>query len=140
MLTRRESPGILRTMRLLTGALVLAVLLTGCANVALPTDPEWVAGRGCRGVGVDGILRGSKADPRVAWMADNLSGERVELIWPVGYHARFSVYLEVLDDRAVVVGRAGDRIIGTCFRREPGDPLHVSAEELRPPDWQPGDG
>jgi hypothetical protein len=62
-------------------------------------------------------------------------------VWPVGYEARFSPRLELLDDRGVVVGHDGDLIIGRCLM-DPADgaAARVDAGEIRPPTWQPGDG
>jgi hypothetical protein len=121
-------------MRFLATALALAILITGCTSLALPTDPEWhYTGPGdpCRGVGLNGILRVSTSDQRIFWMENRPTGERADIIWPAGYHARSNFGLEVIDDHNVVVGREGDLITGTCFHGE-GGPIHVSAGELQP--------
>lgn len=127
-------------MRLLTCALVLPVLIAGCANYVLPTDPQWHTDDGCRGVGLESVLRGSTSDPRVFWMVDRTTGQRAEIIWPAGYHARFDSGLDVLDDHNVPVGKEGDLIIGTCGGRGLGGPFRISSRDVRPPTWQPGDG
>jgi hypothetical protein len=121
-------------MRISGPALLIAVLAAACstASLTLPTDPGWhdPAG-GCRGVGLDGILRGSANDARVLWMEDRATGERVELIWPAGYHARDDFGLEVLDDSGTFVGKEGDLVTGACITGAPGEAMHVWAGELK---------
>jgi hypothetical protein len=73
-------------------------------------------------------------------MVDRATGHRAEIIWPAGYHARFDLGLEVLDDHDVFVGKDGDLIIGTCGGNGPGGPFRISSRDVRRPDWQPGDG
>jgi len=142
MLTRSPDADILESMRSLSAVLVLAIAASGCGNVALPPirHGTGAATSSAQASDLDGILLGSRTDPRVAWMQDLGHPGRAELVWPVGYHARFTPQLEIRDEHDRVVGRAGYRIIGTCFPRGPGMPIHVSGNELRPPDWQPGDG
>jgi hypothetical protein len=123
--------------------LVLGLVLGACGFVgaaALRTDPDWSGGCAI-GTGRDDVLHGSAVDPRVAWATWQEGGERVELIWPAGYRARFTPALEVLDADGRVVARAGDLIIGACMARPgDGDAIQVDADEVRPPGWQPGDG
>jgi hypothetical protein len=124
------------------GAIVLAV--AGCAPFAaalpLPTDRTW-SGAGCLGVGRDAVLHGSASDPRVTWAEDRNVAARIELLWPIGYRARFVPQLELLDERGTVVGHEGDLIIGSCTTDPPGgDAVRVSAIDVRPPTWQLGDG
>jgi hypothetical protein len=118
-------------------ALVLAVLLVACANAMTTTQPEETAGRTlgpgehwvpvrldrniggnplvCAGVGFTGnshILAGSADDPRLVWMM--VGGERRELEWPVGYSARFTPDLELLNENGSVVAHEGSRLSGGC--------------------------
>jgi hypothetical protein len=58
----------------------------------------------------------------------------------MGYYARFAPLLELLDERGTVVAREGDLIIGSCSINADDALVRVSAEEVRPPTWQPGDG
>jgi hypothetical protein len=86
------------------------------------------------------VLHGSVSDLRVTWATDRASGGRFELLWPMGYQARFTPQLELLDERGTAVAREGDLIIGSCGPTGDDAPVRVSAEEVRPPTWQPGDG
>jgi hypothetical protein len=92
-------------------------------EVALPVQPLVDAPSGipvaCAGVGIDAILRGDATDPRVAWLVNSL-GTRVDVEWPVGYKARFSPKLEVLDAAGTVVLREGDAVTGACGMSQPG--------------------
>jgi hypothetical protein len=129
---------------------VAALLFAGCVGepppnpqpgtISLPSDPTW---RGsCNiGVGREAVLAGSASDPRVTWGIDQFTGARLDLLWPVGYTARFGPGLEVVDDRGVVVARAGDLIIGSCLSRpQDAGAIRIEATDIRPPTWQPGDG
>lgn len=125
-------------------ATVVVAVAAACGPVAvprpLPADPAWQGQCGI-GVGRQLILRGSPADPRLTWATDSESRERYEILWPVGHQARFGPSLEVLDADGMVVGRDGDQIIGSCSRDLVGrDVLLVDGNEIRGPDWQPGDG
>ena len=99
-------------------------------EVALPTEVPQVLPSGvleaCAGVGLDAVLHGDPYDPRVAWLINNL-GTRIDVIWPVGYRARFAPTLEVLDAAGLVVLREGDPVTGGCVT---GDPLLL---QLEPP-------
>ena len=70
-------------------------------------------------------LRGSPDDPRLVWMVD-AGGTRTELAWPVGYSARFTPQLELLDNSGRVVGRQGTLVVGGCQTADHG----VMAVEL----------
>ncbi len=97
-------------------------------EVALPTEVPQVLPSGvleaCAGVGLDAVLHGAPNDPRVAWLINNL-GTRIDVIWPVGYRARFAPTLEVLDPAGDVVLREGDPVTGGCVT---GDPLLLQLE------------
>jgi hypothetical protein len=127
-----------------SGALVIAALaLIGCAilpSTQLPMNPSWQGNCG-RGVGRDAILHGSASDGRVTWATDNNGGDRVELLWPRGYAARFSPQLEVLDVTGQVVAHEGDLILGSCLTApEDGGAIRIEAGDVRAPTWKPGDG
>jgi hypothetical protein len=47
-------------------------------------------------------------------------GQRLELAWPLGYSARFTPRLELLDENGDVVGREGDELTGGCTTADPG--------------------
>ena len=109
-------------------AMILAVTLVACAAThPLPTIELTL----CRGVGLDGVLRGDVKDPRLGWaeVTSNRSGivRRRELVWPIGYTARFAPELEVLDASGRVAFAAGDVIDGGCVTG-PGfnGPLYIS--------------
>ncbi len=89
---------------------------------------------------LDAVLNGSASDSRVTWATDRSTGVRLDLIWPVGYRARFSPRLEILDQGGAVVGHGGDLIIGGCRDAAAGGAFRVEGSDVRPPTWQPGDG
>jgi hypothetical protein len=127
-----------------TAAFVAVFLVVaGCRLTAvprpLPADPAWRGGA-CLGVGLDAVLHGDGADTRITWATDRASGDRIELLWPLDHRARFSPTLEVLDERGRVVAREGDLLIGGCFDSAAPRVAWVSADDVRPPDWEPGDG
>ncbi len=126
------------------GPIVLSVcVIAGCAFMgsrALRTDPTR-QGSCSVGVGRDATIHGSASDTSLAWAIDNTSGNRVELIWPVGYTAQFGPQLVVLDRDGKAVAHDGDLIIGSCLTRpEDGDAIAVDPAEIRLRGWQPGDG
>jgi hypothetical protein len=133
-----------RTLALLLGVVLLFVpfglVLSFGPNRALPASLSWRGGCSM-GVGRDAILHGSYADPQVTWATDNGTGARVELLWPLGYTARFDPDLEVADASGVVIGHEGDLIIGSCtMAPDVGTAFLVEASDVRPPTWRPGDG
>jgi hypothetical protein len=124
------------------GKLTLAfvILLSACASTPTPTPTaslpvsylpapslptlEFVS-QGCADVGLDAFLTGSAEDPRVTWLV-NVSGKRIDILWPRGFSARFDPDLEVLDGSGLVVYRAGDRIHGGCVVDSQGGPLLIT--------------
>ena len=68
----------------------------------------------CAGVGISALLRGDAHDPVLTWVEDTMTHTRRDVVWPVGYRARFTPRLEVLDASGTVVLREGDLITGTC--------------------------
>jgi len=58
------------------------------------------------------VLHGLPDDPRLTWMTHQ--GQRLELEWPVGYSARFTPQLELLNDQGEVVGHEGSHLDGGC--------------------------
>jgi hypothetical protein len=121
-------------MKLPSIVLAAIVVVAGCGpTVNLPIDPLGRTFCG-RGVGLDAVLHGSPADPRVAWAVDRQTGSRFELIWPPGYHATFAPQLAISDATGRVVGREGDLITGGCTdvqNRSP--PVWVSVSDLASP-------
>ena len=71
----------------------------------------------CAGVGTEAVLAGDANDPRVAWLLSG--GKRVDVVFPLGFSARFNPGLEVLDGSGAVVARGGDRIDGYCVTAGP---------------------
>ena len=125
-------------------SLVIAVMsLASCGllvSTRLPSNPTWRGGCAI-GVGRDATLHGSSSDARVTWATDTAAGGRLDLLWPVGYSARFSPHLEILDEHGTVVAHEGDLIIGSCLTQsDDGGAVRVDASQVRPPTWQPGDG
>jgi hypothetical protein len=68
----------------------------------------------CAGVGISALLHGDPHDPALTWVEDTTTRTRRDVVWPVGYRARFTPRLEVLDASGTVVLREGDLISGTC--------------------------
>jgi hypothetical protein len=77
------------------------------------------------GIGLDGVLAGYPSDPRVAWLAVTGGGRR-ELVFPLGFTARFSPDLEILNASGEVVFKEGDHIDGGCLTVMPGLPVLVT--------------
>lgn len=122
-------------MRVLLAIGASLVLISGCAAGITERAPEatphrnlgpgeqWVPVAPVRDVGgvpllcggtgwVGGhLLTGSASDPRLVWM---MAGGRQELEWPVGYSARFTPELELLDEDGIVVGHEGTELDGGC--------------------------
>ena len=84
----------------------------------------------CAGVGYEGEYRlhGARTDPRFVWMTFP-DGTRHELAWPLGYSARFSPELELLDERGQIVAREGSLLTGGCETPQSGV-LWVTTEGL----------
>jgi hypothetical protein len=121
---------------IITFSLAIAGLLGACSSrttPALPVDPQWTGG-GCRGTGTDVIIHGSITDPRVTWVTTLDGRQRVEIVWPVGYSARFVPGLEVLDARGTVVAWEGDHLGGWCRTADtPANvPIWVEGREVVP--------
>jgi hypothetical protein len=121
---------------------ILGLLVVACSSTptptqaiahALPVDPRWLGG-GCRGVGTDVVIHGSPLDPRVTWVTSPQTNGRTEIIWPVGYSARFVPSLEVFDTTGKVVAREGDHLGGWCRTADmPTDvPIWVEGREVVP--------
>jgi hypothetical protein len=98
----------------------------------LPSDPRWDGG--CRGVGADLVIHGSATDPRVTRATGEDGDRRFEILWPVGYSARFVPGLQVLDASGTVVAREGDRLTGACGAGETpsGQPIWVEGRDVQP--------
>jgi hypothetical protein len=89
---------------------------------AQPRDlPSGVA-LGCSSMLTPSVLRGSAADPHLAWLV-GFDAERIEVIWPEGYTARYTPSLEVRDPTGRVMLEAGDFVDGTCGIGDPGGQL-----------------
>lgn len=125
--------------RRLVGAVLLAIAAAACgaepvitpsAGPALPFDPRWT-GDGCRGVGADVVIHGSPIDANVSWVT-SFNGFRTEIIWPLGYSARFVPNLEILDQTGKVVAREGDHLGGWCKTADTpeGVPIWVEASDV----------
>lgn len=99
-------------MALISLAASLSVL-SSCGSVTptLPTLDSW--GGGCRDVGLDVRLTGDPSDQRITWLTAS-SGQRIDVIWPPGYTARFTPNLEVLDANGNVAFREGSKVSGGC--------------------------
>ena len=93
--------------------ITIALLVIACAAPhPLPTVESFNGA--CRGVGLDGHITGDPSDPRLAWVVADHGGDRIDIIWPPGYAARFAPRLEVLDENGTVAHRDGDAVSGGC--------------------------
>jgi len=124
----------LSSERVTTIAVAILALVTWAGfplrlgEYAISTDPwrpAWLQGP-CAGVGLNALVRGSPTDPRIVWLQNLIEApgpepDRLEVIWPVGYRARFTPQVEVLDGWGDVVLRDGDPVTGSCGQRG-GDP------------------
>jgi hypothetical protein len=85
-------------------------------------------------VGTDVVIHDSASDPRLTWVTAPGRDRRFEIVWPMGYSARFVPSLEVLDATGAVVAREGDHLGGWC--RTPSTPddaaIWVEASEVEP--------
>jgi hypothetical protein len=112
---------------------VTALLLVAACAAATPTRPlgpgeqwvpvaNWKAGPFgpellCAGTGwvPPGALHGSANDPRLVWVTRGAGTRRLEVGWPLGYSARFTPQLELLDAAGSVVGHEGTAVGGGCL-------------------------
>ena len=144
--------------------LLSLVLVAACASVTQPAaTPARTLGPGEQWVlvapapdvlcnvpreigGAALVLTGSPNDPGLVWLMR--LGQRLELGWPVGYSARFTPKLELMDENDNVVGREGDVALGGC-ETSPGvwsielpDQLPTSTQypPVGPPDVPPKPG
>ena len=73
-----------------------------------------VTGTSCNGVMLSGAtLHGDPADPRVAWLDVAGVGAR-ELVFPMGFVARFTPHLEILDATGSPVFQDGEDVASAC--------------------------
>ena len=88
----------------------------GLLNLPTVSSPE----DACAGIGLfDSTLTGSPLDPRVAWL--EFRGRRRDVVFPPGFHARFTPGLEILDQDGGIVARGGDSIDGACVTGDAAD-------------------
>lgn len=99
----------------------LVILPLGTGEMPLVTQVPFSAPPGvpilCGGVGLDAVLRGDSADPRLVWLENRIPGttvKRIEAVWPAGYRVRFTPKAEVLDAFDRVMLRDGDAVLGAC--------------------------
>lgn len=109
-------------LRIIAGASAV-IGAVACAPATYPlTTTEF--GNACRSIGLEGTVVGSPYDQRYAWLVSD-NGFRVELVWPIGYRARFVPELEVLDQSGGVEWRQGDKVHEACVKGPPEDPQRV---------------
>ena len=97
-----------------TGWSVVAKLPDSSLAVTVPLPTLATESGGfCRGIGLDATLTGDPGDPRVAWLIGR-GGDRIDVVWPAGFRARFSPLIEILDPSGTVVLRDGDPVTGGC--------------------------
>jgi hypothetical protein len=74
---------------------------------------------GCDSMGVEdpvfGALEGAIDDPAVVWLRD-VSGTRMDVVWPAGFVARFDPEVSLLSDQRERVATAGDSIYAQVRR------------------------
>jgi hypothetical protein len=98
-------------LRSVASAIALIGVLAGCVTVTSQTPPPaslpapslaTVPASECHPVAVTGVVRSDPADPRAVWLETTPQGQRVEVVWPVGYWAEWKIlgdelYLQVYD-------------------------------------------
>ena len=90
----------------------------------LPTNGA-IGGGGCLGVDfAPGVLHGDPADKRTAWVVT--SGGRQEVFFPLGFTARFTPRLEVMNRSGRIVAQEGDAVDGGCWTVDDGPVLILS--------------
>lgn len=117
-----------------------AVLIGACGSsvpgpsiLPLPTDA--FVSNVCLGIGGGFVLlRGDPTDSRLTWETALDGSGRQDIVWPPGYHARFSPRLEVLDPGGRVIARDGDHVpAGACVAGPAEDPRQIVL--VQPQDW-----
>jgi hypothetical protein len=94
----------------------------------LPTNGA-TGGGGCLGLGLDhAVLHGNPADPHVAWIVT--SAGREEVFFPLGFTARFTPRLEVVNAADRVVAHEDDSVDGGCWTVNDGPVLILSDPEF----------
>jgi hypothetical protein len=117
-----DRAGPFRHSKVIVGmALIASLLAVGVGLPLRPNEyalstsigPAWLGM--CGGVGLDAVVRGSQTDPHIAWLENHLGGiSRSEATWPLGYRARFTPKLEILDGWGNVVLRDGEAVTESC--------------------------
>ena len=103
-------------------------MLLGCGTVPSAERPSplllplrtMAVPRVCLGLGGGARLVGDPNDAHVAWLEG--FGNRGEVVWPPGYHARFAPDLEILEPTGRVIYRGGDLMPGGCAVGPSDDP------------------
>ena len=101
-------------MKATTPLIATFLLLTGCGQPLL--DLPSTSFDTCIGHGLSAVVRGDAEDPDLAWLEDYETGERLNVVWPNGFSARFTPGLEVLDPSGQIVLQDGDFVDATCGR------------------------
>ena len=107
-------------------ALALVVAACGPETLSLPTEERTAEQLSCAGIGLDATLAGDASDPRRAWLVQAGSGDRIDIVWPTGYRARFAPEIEVVDAGGNVVMTGGDQVTTACvIGGDPDAPLLI---------------
>lgn len=101
---------------------------------------------GCDAIGIGPVVGTLEGDPEEStdpvWLAGP-SGQRLSIVWPEGFTARFTPSVELLDERGTLVASAGDVVILQVDPDEAGgsfaDPYVASGIMLAGPDLDPND-
>jgi hypothetical protein len=113
-------------MAALVATLALVVAACGPETLSLPTEERTAEQLSCAGIGLDATLAGDASDPRRAWLVQAGSGDRIDVVWPAGYRARFAPAIEVVDAGGNVVMTEGDQVTTACvIGGDPEAPLLI---------------
>jgi hypothetical protein len=85
-------------------------LIPGTPTYQLPTTGQ----TSCQRIRLSGVsLHGSPDYSRLAWIG--FGGNRVDVVWPPGYWARFDPWLEVFDAAGRLVAGDLSRVTSACM-------------------------
>jgi hypothetical protein len=113
------------TLRRFATAALCAATLAGCSILPSPTVnpeptlPTVAPPDACRHLAIKGVLRSDPHDAKVAWLEVEPDAHRQDVVWPIGYKAKFVAIgdqwvLQVFDGSGQQLVGTTDVIGGAC--------------------------